>query len=199
MCFAGFTGGSTDTSGSGGFGMVAAGMQVAGALTSAFGAYKKSEANKAALEYQAKVADYNAKIDDWRASDAITRGQTAVGTQQLKTAALKGTQRAKFAARGMALDEGSPLAILMDTEYMGGVDAATISDNANKEAWALRNTAAAGRANAAMLENRAVAESPLAEGAGQLLAGAGTVASTWYRLRTGTTGTAGSTKTNLDE
>lgn len=156
------------------------GLQVAGGITSAAGAYGQSKATKAAYNYQAAVSRNNAQIAEWQAQDALTRGGKAEQSQRLKTAQLKGTQRATLAARGVAIDEGSALNILQDTDYMGELDAATIRDNAAREAWGHRNQAAGYTSDASMLSNRAAAESPLRAAGTSLLTSAGSVASSWY-------------------
>lgn len=165
---------------------VSMGLAGAGMVTSAYGAYNQSKANKAAYEYQAGVNANNAKIAEWQAQDALQRGARAEQQQRLKTAQLKGSQRASLAARGIALDEGSALNILDDTDYMGEVDALTIRDNTAKEAWANRNQAAGYASDASMLQSRADAESPGYAAFISLLGGAGSVASNWYRYKTTT-------------
>jgi len=169
-------------------GYLATGLQVAGVMTSAMGAANQSQATQQAYNYQAAVSRNNAQLAEWQAQDVVTRGQKAEQSQRLKVAQLKSTQRAGFAARGMALDEGSPLAILEDTDYMGELDAMTIRDNAAREAWGKRTQASNYSNDASMLSNRADAESPLAAGAATLLTGAGQVASSWYQRKTKTTG-----------
>lgn len=159
------------------------GMTAFGAGMSAVGAYNKSKADKAAYEYQAQVARNNAQVAEWQAQDAIMRGQTAEGNQRMKTAQLKGTQRAAMAARGLALDEGSPLDILTTTDLMGERDALTVRDNAAKEAWALREQGKGYTANAGLLGFRADSESPLMSAGSTLLTGAGQVASSWYAFK----------------
>ncbi len=167
---------------------LATGLGIAGMVASTSGAYNKSKSDKAAYEYQAAVNRNNAMIAEWNARDAITRGQKAEQQQRLKTAALKSTQRASFAARGMALDEGSPLAILDDTDFMGEQDALTLRDNAAKEAWGYRIQAGNYAGDAGLLNARADAESPFKAGATTLLSSAGQVASSWYSRKTKTSG-----------
>jgi hypothetical protein len=167
---------------------IGTGLQLAGAVTNTMGAYSKSKSDKAAYEYQAAVNRNNSTLAEWNARDAITRGQKAEQQQRLKTAALKSTQRASFAARGMALDEGSPLAILDDTAFMGEQDALTLRDNAAREAWGYRVQAGNYASDAGMLSTRADAESPLKAGASSLLSNAGAVASSWYNRKTKTSG-----------
>lgn len=158
-------------------------MQAAGAASSANAAKAQSASTKAGYEYQAAVNRNNEQVAEWQAQDAIQRGAQAEQAQRLKVAQLRGTQRAGFAARGVSLDEGSPLAILQDTEYMGQLDVNTIRDNTAKEAWALRNQGANYESDAAMLSARAAAEDPTRAMFGSLLSSSGQVASSWYSYK----------------
>jgi len=164
------------------------GLQIAGVASGVLGAYRQSQAAKQAYEYQASVERNNAQITEWQAQDAVTRGQKAEQAQRLKAAQLKSSQRAGFAARGVALDEGSPLNILNDTDYMNELDSLTIRDNAAKEAWGHRVQAGNATSNASMLSARAGAESPLGSAFNTLLTGSGAVADSWYRRKMQTTG-----------
>lgn len=157
-----------------------AALQTAGLAVSAYGVYQQSVATKNAYEYQAKVAANNAQIARWQAEDAITRGQNEEAAHRLKVAQTAGSQRALMAARGLSLDSGSPLDILTGTELMGEMDALTIRDNANRDAWAYTNKASEYTANSQLLENRADAESPWASAGGTLLTQGGAVAEKWY-------------------
>lgn len=124
-----------------------------------------------------RTATANAQIADLQAADAITRGNDAVFKSQLRTAQLKGTQTATLAAHGVALDQGSALDILTSTDVMGAQDAATIHDNANKEAWG-------DKVQAANYRSQASSANPWAVGGTSLLKGAGAVASRWYKYKT---------------
>lgn len=159
-------------------------MQAFGAATSAYGAYNSSKSAGAAYAYQAQVQRNNAQAAEWQARDAITRGQQDENRHRLKAAQLKGTQRASMAARGIALDEGSALNILDDTDFMGDMDALVIRDNAAREAWAYREKAKGNLADSFLMQGRAAAESPGAAAAGSLLTSAGNVASNWYAYKT---------------
>lgn len=168
-----------------GLGGLSLALQALGAGVSAYSAYDKSKSDRAAYEYQAGVERNRAQVMDWQAADAISRGQDEAYKYGLKAAQVAGNQRARFAAGNKALDEGSPYNILSDTDYVAHVDLATIGDNAAKEAWALRMSAQSTRSNAAMLDKRARAEKPVKAGATSLLASAGSVASSWYKMRGG--------------
>lgn len=165
------------------WGQIGTGLQVAGVVSGVLGASRQATATKNAYEYQAAVNRNNAQVAEWQAQDALSRGAKAEQAQRLKVAQLKSAQRAGFAARGVALDEGSPLAILQDTDYMGELDALTIRDNAAKEAWGHRVQGANASGDASMLASRAGSESPGGAAFNTLLTGAGAVASSWYKPR----------------
>lgn len=157
-------------------------LQGLGGIMSAGGAYAKARADKGAREYQAAVERNKAQFYEMQARDAIARGALAITQQRLKTAQIMGAQRARFAARGLDLHEGSPLNILMDTEFMGNLDVKTIQQNAEREAYVLRLNARTAEGNAGFLLAQADAISPSREAFTALLSGAGSVASSWYRL-----------------
>lgn len=147
---------------------------VVGAGVSAYGAYQTSKAGKAA-------ADYNAELGNIKARDAVTRGeneQQRVGAQQ---ASVRARQSANMAANGLDLSSGSPLSVLEQTDYYGLQDQYTVANNANREAWGYR-ASAAGDAAAARAANPA-----MAAGA-SLLGSAGQVADRWYRYSAGGVG-----------
>lgn len=166
------------------FGAIGLGLQGAGVFTSAMGAYDKAKADRATAQYNAAVERNNGLLYEYRARDAITRGQTETASVRLRTAATIGAQRAAMAARGLSLDEGSPLNILLDSKYMGELDALTVSDNAAREAWALRESAKGNEDRARLYDYQADSIDPKSAAFTSLLGGAGTVAASWYRLKT---------------
>lgn len=143
-------------------------MAVVGMVSQTAGAYTNAQNAQ-------RVNRMNAQIADMHATDALRRGKNEEFAHRQKVQQLKSSQRASFASRGVALDEGSPLAVLVSTDYMGEVDAATIRENASREAWGYRVGASNYRA-------AANARSPLLEAGNTLLTGAGSVASKWYQL-----------------
>lgn len=158
---------------------------IVGGVTSAYGAYRKSAGEQQGYEYQSRVASNNAQLAEWQAQDAITRGVTTRQQVELKGAQVAGAQRAGFGARNVAATEGSALNILADTAYGTARDAATATDNAAKEAWALREQAKGNISNAGFLKSRAAAESPWLTA----LTTGGVVASSWYASRSKLAGT----------
>jgi hypothetical protein len=164
-------------------------MQAAGFVGQAFTSMQQSQATADAANYQAAVQANNARLAEIQAQDAITRGEKAVEDHSRKVAALKGSQTASMAARGLDLSEGTPLSILTDTDLFGEMDKNTIKANAGREAWGYRAQAANAGANAGLYRMQAENQSPLLTGAGTLLAGAGAVSDKWYRYKTGNAGT----------
>lgn len=157
------------------------GLMIAGTVAGAYGAYNQSKASKASLEYQASVARNNAEYSESQARDAIRRGQVAENDVRRRTAQLQGSQRARLAANGIDLGEGSALNILLDTDYFGELDALNVRDNSNREAAALRTQGSNQISNANLLDARADMESPIGAALPTLLTGAGAVANSWYR------------------
>lgn len=155
-------------------------MQYAGMAMSAVSAYSGSQASKNAYGAQAQVAQNNAQVAEWQAEDALRRGAVAASDQGTKNNQLKGTQRARLAANGVDLGQGSALQILADTDYFGDIDAGRIEDNAAREAWAIRQQAAGYRADASLLQSRADSERPWLAAGTSLLTSAGKVAGNWY-------------------
>ena len=177
--------------------MAATGFQAGGALMGTIGSYNQSKASKASFEYQAAVERNNAVLAQQQSADAIRRGQSAEGNARLRAAQTMGAQRARLAANGVALDEGSALNLLQDTEYMSGVDALTIRDNAAREAWGFQVQGQNATNNAQLLATRAGNERPALSLAAGLLSGAGSVADGWMRRKQATDGRLGTASRNI--
>lgn len=158
-------------------------MQVAGLAFSAYSAMNQSQATQDAANYNAAVARNNAQVAEWQANDAVERGNKAVQDHMRKAAALKGTQTASMAARGLDLSEGTPLNILTDTDLFAEIDSNTIKNNAAREAWGYRAQASNSRATGGLYDMQAGNQNPMLAGAGTLLSGAGSVAEKWYQYR----------------
>lgn len=162
---------------------IALGAQVAGGIGQTYASYRKSVGEQRGYEYQSAVASNNAQLDEWQAQDALTRGVATRQQIQLKGGQVRGAQEASAGARGVALDEGSALNILADTQFGMTRDANIATDNANKEAWALRMRASMDTSNAGFLKSRAEAQSPMLDAMGTALTTGGRVAASWYTMR----------------
>jgi len=161
---------------------VALGLTAAGAVTSAMGASAQAKAQQDQLNYQSGVDANNALLAEWQARDAISRGQDSVFDSRLKAAQIGGSQRASFAARGIALDEGSPLSVLQDTQYIADLDANRIEDNAAREAWGYRTQGQGYTDSSNLKRSNAASIDPNKAFMTTLLTSGGTVANSWYRL-----------------
>ena len=122
-------------------------------------------------ELEAAVAEGNARILEAGAQDALRTGQLQEQQSRLQYASLKGSQRARLAANGLALDEGSSLRILTDTDYLSDVDANTLHANAVREALGYRTQAASAltEADAARIRSRTEGMAAKAEALGAKL------------------------------
>ena len=156
-------------------------LTAASAGLAAAGAYSKARAQKAALGYEAAVADNNAQIAEWQAQAAIENGQAAEQASRLKTAAMFGDQRAAMAANGVDLGTGSATEVLATTKFMGERDALTIRDNSARQAWALRNQAQGYASEAEFTRSTAAGIKPLMSAATSLMGSGAQVAPSWYK------------------
>jgi hypothetical protein len=155
------------------------------AAGSAYSSYQQAEAQKEAADYQAQVNANNAKVADWQANDALERGNQAVEDHMRKVAALKGTQTASMAARGLDLSAGTPLNILSDTDYFGQIDANTIKANAAREAWGYKVQGNNASANQTLLSWQSSNISPSRSAGLSLLGSATSAAGSYYGRSSG--------------
>jgi|GEM_PF-4306623 len=158
---------------------VSTGFAVAGAATTAYGAYQQSAAQKDAAKYSASVANANAKTAEFRAQDALDRGQRDAENVGRRQSALRGQQKAGLAQAGLDLSSGTPGAILEATDYYGLQDQATSANNAGKEAYGHRAQGANYTAEAGAQTARASSISPFSDAGLSLLGSATKVASRW--------------------
>ena len=111
------------------------GVAIAGLIaTAASTAYSISAQNKAA-GYQVAVENENRKTSLIAAADAVRRGDVEADASRVRTRLLIAQQRAGYAAAGVELGSGSTLSTTSDTAMFGEMDALTIENNAQREAW----------------------------------------------------------------
>lgn len=170
---------------------IAMALSGAGMAANMFGAYKSAAGQKAALNYQAGVADSNANISDQQAHFAELNGAQMEYGSRLKTAGMIGDQKAAAAANGVDISTGSPVEIQASTKYLGELDADTIRDNAARQEWAFKTQATGFRNEAAMDRSTASAMNPWMSGIGSLLSSAGTVSEKWNKYKAVTTTSRG--------
>lgn len=158
-------------------------MQRVAISTQAAGSLLKAAATFANSSNEKRAAKANAAYAEAQALDAKRRGEQGEHALRRDAAQLRGRQTASFAARGVALNEGSPFAVLRTTDVMVEADAATIRENAAREAYGHRVQAANYRAEAQ-------AKNPWLLAGSSLLSDAGQVADRWYQYRGGQQGEA---------
>jgi hypothetical protein len=159
---------------------------IIGAGVSAYGQWRQAKAQKAMANAEAKMALQNKKYADAQAADAVTRGGEADIELRRKYAQTRGRQVAGLAANGVALDEGSPLSVLQDTDMFEQMDSQRTRDNARREEWGFKVQGANYAGNAAMSRaagRNAIGSAPFAIGS-TLLSGATEVADKWIRFDT---------------
>lgn len=129
------------------------GMQAAGAGMSALGAYGGAKSERSALAFQANMLDINAQAAERRAQIALDQGAFQAAQIERSGADAKGSVRARFASRNVALDEGTALAAQAGIDLVTQEDAQQSRINAVRSAWGYRtektnmlNEAAAKRA-----------------------------------------------------
>jgi len=93
------------------------------------------KAAQESAEAQAKAAEYNAKIEESKAAISAERAAQEERQLRMRGALTKGAQRAAFGAAGLIPDAGSPLDVLLSTQWSIEQDAATIRYNAMLDQW----------------------------------------------------------------
>lgn len=101
----------------------------------AFSARNDALARKSKLSYQAQLASNQAAIAGYRAEIAQQLGAGREQDSRLETARQSGSQRARMAASGIDLGQGSATDVLASTAYIGERNAAMIRDKTNREVW----------------------------------------------------------------
>lgn len=88
-----------------------------------------------------KTANFQAGILEQQASDTIGIGNEAAGRSEAQTRGLTGAQRASMAAQGVDISSGSAADVISNDQRTGAIEAATIRNNAAREALGLRKQA----------------------------------------------------------
>ena len=176
---AGMTAAAGAGAGAAGAGAAGAGMSalqtaslyasIAGAGLSGVGMYNQAQTAKA-------VAQANAREANRAAQGELRQGEQEAHEVRQRAAALKGTQRAAMAARGLDLESGTPGELIDQTDFFSSVDQATARNNARRKTQGLRSQSA----NFSM---EAAGYSPLATAGASLLTQGGTVADRWYTYK----------------
>lgn len=156
------------------------GAQAGGLAYSTVGAYYASQAQKSALNGQARLADINAQLSELSAQTALNAGQRQEQSARLKNASVKGSQRASLAANGVALDSDTAVNIVTTTDVIGEIEANDIAANAISTAWGYRAQATNYRNDATLKRGQAKGINSGMAAASTFLTGATQIASSHY-------------------
>lgn len=110
----------------------------AATVAKSYGTYQSGRAQEAALNYQGTVASNNARIEEANATYATQKGELDAQARGMKTAAIVGEQKASFGAAGVEIGSDTAARVIGSTESIGALDAATIRNNAAREAYGHR-------------------------------------------------------------
>ena len=155
---------------------------VISAYGQASAAHAKAKAEKANIEFQAYLTQREAYQGELRAADRAKVGNEQMFKLRLKQSQQLGSQRARIAAHGGSLTQGSHAAILSDTRYISDIDARALQSNTDKEVWLIREGARNKGMSAEMMRLAGAQISPGGEALTSFAGNAGKLASQWYRL-----------------
>lgn len=122
--------------------LIFGGTQVLGSGIQAYGQWEASKQN-------AKALDYNASMMQIQAADAMQRATVDVADLRKQTAELQSAQTASYAAQGVDVSKGAPVALAEATDAAANEDARRIWRNATYQAWGLQMDASKTREEAA--------------------------------------------------
>lgn len=175
--------GATAASGLATAGLIASGI---GTAASVYGKIQEGKAQSNQLKYQSAVDRNNQIISTRQADDAIQRGKIEEENVRRRTQAIKGEQRAAYAANGIDLGSDAVVDTLADTAMLGELDALTTRSNAEREAYGFKvqgmNYGASAQNNTMAAKNTKSASRIGAMTT--LLSGASTVASSYSDYKT---------------
>lgn len=106
-------------------------------------------------EFEAGIAERNKKIALNASEDALARGQLEEAQQRVLTRVVIGRQRAKLAASGQVVTEGSAVNLVGDTAGLGELEALIIRSNAQRESQGFKDQAGNFQSQADLLRIRA--------------------------------------------
>jgi hypothetical protein len=87
---------------------------------------------------QKDAAEYNAEMDRRRAQDALQRGANDAAAVKDRARRIASAQVEGAAMSGVAINSGTPLALLTETAGLGELDRLRTINNARREAWGLK-------------------------------------------------------------
>ncbi len=113
-------------------------FMVVGTMISAYAQYRQGQAASAQAKFTGQVASNNAIIAGQNAELALEKGRADVRDVRRETVQRIGSQRARLAAMGFDVSEGSSIDILGDTAALGELDVLRIEADAENRALNFR-------------------------------------------------------------
>lgn len=149
-------------------GSIALAATAGAGIMSAASAYQQGQ-------YQSEVARNNATMAEYAAQDAQRRADDDAMKVRRQGDQIKGAQRAKLAASGLDLSDGTADDLQAQTDFFSQMDQNTARYNGARDAWALREQAKGYRA-----EGANAASAGALSAFSTVLATGGQVADRWY-------------------
>lgn len=118
--------------------MASAALGVAQAGAGAVGSINEAASIRLQSDIEAKQSEFNSRVAEFQSSEAIKRGNKQVELARRASKQMIGKQRAALAAQGIALDEGTALALQEETAKFTAEDVETIKNNAAAEAFGFK-------------------------------------------------------------
>lgn len=140
--------------------IITAAAAVIGAGVSAYSSIQSGNSQK-------KAANYNAEMERRKAQDALQIGAIEGAAKRDKARKIASQQAEGIAMSGVALDTGTPLALLTETAGLGELDSLRAVNNAQRQAYGFNASATLDE-----FSGNAASRTGILNGAGTFLGGA---------------------------
>jgi len=110
-------------------------LMAASMAMTAIGGYQQAQAQRAAGNANAQIAENNARLAEQQAHDTQVLATRDQQQSAWRTRALIGQQKAAIAANGLDMDVGTPLDLMKETAMFGKADEDAIGLDATRKAW----------------------------------------------------------------
>lgn len=104
---------------------------VAAVVSTAVGGYSAYQSGQSRKD----AGEDNAEVQRQQSSDALQRGAIEGAAKRDKARRIAASQAEAAAMSNLAINTGTPLALLTETAGLGELDALTTLNNAQREAW----------------------------------------------------------------
>lgn len=153
-------------------------MAAAGTAATVYSVYEGQKAQNRTNDFNSAMLQRGAQAKEMQAQTAVEQGKVAEEAQRKKVQAVIGSQRAQASASGLLVDSGTTQAVTEDTAGFGELDALAIRNNAQREAWGIRNDKEDLMLQSSLVQSKNM--SPISAAMPSLLNGASSMASGIY-------------------